>query len=166
MSNIYIFNREKRDFLDPKSDKRPTSALEQMEIYWDELTAIETAPWRSQIHPVKLKEVLPYIFLINYASENKIFFRFIGASAKLSLEKLSVHSRCKSRVYTDTQPSLKSCLTELFKDPVPRKKTYQSDALKTCQKSLFSIGLFPLLDRHARTTKAIGVIERNRAYIN
>ena len=74
MSNIYIFNREKRDFLDPKSDKRPTSALEQMEIYWDELTAIETAPWRSQIHPVKLKEVLPYIFLINYASENKIFF--------------------------------------------------------------------------------------------
>ena len=166
MGKIYIFNSDKRHFLDDKSNKNPASALQQVEIYWDELTANETAPWRSQISAVKLKEVLPYIFLINYASENDIFFRFIGASAKLSLEKLSVHTRCKSRVFTDTQPSLKTCITDLFKSPVPRKKTCASDALKTCEKSLFRFGLFPLLDRHAHTTKAIGVIERNRAFIN
>lgn len=159
MNNIYLFKRDKKESLDVGTDLKSTSALQELEIYWHRLKTGSTPPKRSQICATKIQNILPFIFLINYASQKEIFIRFIGASAQLYLEVLSINVRSKSLIRMDINPTFETCLSDLFLDPNPQKLDLNSDASGVWSKPLINMGLFPLLDECGKMAKAIGVIE-------
>ena len=159
MNNIYLFKREKKESLVVKTDLKITSALQQLEVYWYKLRAGNTPPRRSQICATKIQNILPFIFLIDYAPKKGTFLKFIGTSAKLNLKKLSIHTRSKSLIHLDINTTFKTCLTDLFFNANPQKLDLHPYTSSVSNTPLISIGLFPLLDRYGETTKAIGVIE-------
>jgi len=165
MSNIFLFRTYQKDIFDTKIEAKPCPEIQQLEVYWERMHNGKKPPWRTQICPTKLIDMLPFLFLIDLVSENHAYFRFIGASAKLDLEELSIHTPLKNRVYTDTQPRFKTCMTEIFTSSAPQKlmlRPYASSAFKT---PLINLGLFPLLDRYGKSTKAIGAIKTDGARI-
>ena len=159
MNDIYPFKSDKKESPNVRADLKITSAPQQLEIYWHNLKTGSTAPRRSQICAAKIQDILPFIFLIDFALKQKPFLRFIGSSAKLHLAGLSFHNRPKSPIHTERNPTIKICLADLFLNSNPQKLYLHSNASSNLNKAMMSIGLFPLLDKGGKVTKAIGVVE-------
>lgn len=159
MNNIYTFKSDKKESPNVRADLKITSALEQLEIYWHNLKTGSTATRRSQICAAKIQDILPVIFLIDFALKQETFLRFIGSSAKLYLADLSFHTRPKSPIHTEINPTIKICLADPFPNSDPQKLYLHSNTSSNFNKAMISIGLFPLLDECGEATKAIGAVE-------
>ena len=159
MNNIYPFKSDKKESPNVRADLKITSALQQLEIYWHNLKTGSTAPRRSQICAAKIQDILPFIFLIDYALKQGTFLRFIGSSAKLHLAGSSFDNRPKSPIHTEINPTIKICLADPCSNSNPQKFYLQYNASSNFNKAMMSIGLFPLLDKGGEVTKAIGVVE-------
>ena len=159
MNNIYPFKSDKKESPNVRADLKITSALQQLEIYWHNLKTGSTAPGRSQICAAKIQDILPYIFLIDFALKQERFLRFIGSSAKLHMAGLYFHNRPKSPIHTEINPTIKICLADLFLNSNPQKLYLHSNTSSNLSKAMISIGLFSLLDGGGEAMKAIGVVE-------
>ena len=65
MSNIFLFRTYQKDIFDTKIEAKPCPEIQQLEVYWERMHNGKKPPWRTQICPTKLIDMLPFIFLID-----------------------------------------------------------------------------------------------------